>query len=392
MIKVQSPADGRTAIGAGLIIAASPQQVAIATADHLISGLRSLDAKVTVQFAARQGEWFDASVLAFKPERLDLTMIRASLPTGIDAATLAGAGAATYETLAYGADLYPMGFNSEVEWNVPPQPHKMGRPDPLKIIFPSAWVRAGSSGGALLDRCGRIVGMVTDANDTEAEAIPIELVLRAVEGWLVTGPITLKLSTSPCGATPPMSNTSTVPPALAPAPSCEVSVSSTPSDAGVFLDDRGEGTTPGRLRLSRGKVHHVRVEKDGYEPYSSQIDCESGPVEASLRSRPIILVFKGDGRCEPRLVVQIGDAKYPLTSYPYPFRIDGIPPGEQRPYWITGQLDCRAREFERQTRSSCEVVAQDGYSILVWPGGVYDITENYVGFGRCVAQLIESRR
>lgn len=397
MIKVESQTAAQTMRGAGLIVASSAEGVDIATAAHLIADMGS-DLKVSVWFDAdrEQERWFDARVLPVSAElldqtkRLDLAMIRTKLPEGIDAATLVGLGAASSRTLAPADAVYPMGFGNEDRWSLRETPDRVPerQDDSLRVFFESTTVQPGNSGGALLDQCGRIVGMVNVRSPTAAmgEAIRIERVLLAVGDLLRKAP-TLELSVTPCAASSTINSNTTRSVAAEP-PSCEVSVSSTPSDAEVFLDDRGEGVTPRRLSLTRGRVHQVRVEKDGYEPYSNQVDCSSGSVEASLRLRPITLVYRGDGECQPRLVVQIDNIRYPVTSSPYAFRIDGIPPGESRPYWIAGELNCRPSGFDRQPRRSCEVVAQDGYSIAIWPGGVYEITENYIRGDVCVAHLV----
>ena len=43
-----------------------------------------------------------------------------------------------------------------------------------------------------------------------------------------------------------------------------LSVSSTPSDARIYLDGEYSGTTPKNIEVSKG-WHNIRIEKDGFE-------------------------------------------------------------------------------------------------------------------------------
>lgn len=47
----------------------------------------------------------------------------------------------------------------------------------------------------------------------------------------------------------------------------DISVSSTPSNARVLVDDMEMGTTPTVLTLSRKHQHTIRIELDGYQPH-----------------------------------------------------------------------------------------------------------------------------
>ncbi len=71
-----------------------------------------------------------------------------------------------------------------------------------------------------------------------------------------------------------------------------VTVTSTPSGASVYIDGKYAGTTPlENYKLSTGE-HTVKVEKEGYETYTTKVDVSPGgtaTVSATLRPLPVKL-------------------------------------------------------------------------------------------------------
>ena len=52
----------------------------------------------------------------------------------------------------------------------------------------------------------------------------------------------------------------------------DVSVTSSPGGASVYVNGNSAGTTPCTVKLKRSESHVVRVELDGYRPYEVQLD------------------------------------------------------------------------------------------------------------------------
>jgi len=61
-------------------------------------------------------------------------------------------------------------------------------------------------------------------------------------------------------------------------PNQEVGVSSTPSQASVWVDGNPAGETPLLINLSRSNSHLVRIELPGYEPYEAKFQSKFNAV------------------------------------------------------------------------------------------------------------------
>ena len=387
MIRTQLP--GGSAIGAGLIVAVTPRDIYVATANHLLrrGGTAS---SIQLQFASRPGEWFDARLLDLRDVDLDLAAVVVPLPPSLNAAALKVIAAAPASQLRRGADVYPLGFPRERPWNMPVAADKVATTSTLRIIFQSQYVQPGNSGGALLDACGRIVGMVTATDPPEAEAVRIESIVDAVKTWNLPVPLSLTLATATCGGAPvragparpdtALAQTDTIPTRSDPPPAtCDVTLSSTPSTAEVYLDETRSGSTPRVVTLKRGQRYDLRVEKDGFRPFERQIDCATNAVRAALEAETtsIDLNYGGDlYACVLQLQVKIGPTTANPTSNPYSMR--DVPLGRQN-YTIGGQIGC-------PYTGVCAARGQG--TINVDEGSAFNILWSNTAIGQCQVSLV----
>lgn len=195
----ETPQQTTRNFGAGVITAVKDDEVYVVTAEHVVRKSGEFSKAITVQFDGRRGEWFEARRLDFRDSGLDLSVLRVPLPPKVNAATLMAVGAAPSAGLTRGADVYPLGFKAEGPWGTPVAADKIDQVSIVRLTFASQYVAPGNSGGALLDACGRVVGMVTEIdNPSEARAIPIEVILDALKRWAV--PTGLAPNGSACGA------------------------------------------------------------------------------------------------------------------------------------------------------------------------------------------------
>jgi hypothetical protein len=202
VVMIQTKLPAGSAFGAGIAVAASGQDVYVVTANHLLrrGGVAS---EIKVQVTVRPGEWFEGKLLDLQDDDLDLGAILVRLPAGVTPAMLkGGASPMSASSMERGSDVFALGYPAQRAWDLPVQPDKLARVTSLRLIFQSQYVRPGNSGGALLDGCGHIVGMVVVSDPPEAEAIRIESVLDAVSRWGIRQPLFTLAPASTCGSTP----------------------------------------------------------------------------------------------------------------------------------------------------------------------------------------------
>ena len=376
MVRTQLP--GGSAIGAGLVVALTPKEVYVATANHLLrrGGVAS---SIQLQFYSRPGEWFDARLLDLRDPELDLGAVVVPLPPTINATTLRTVAAAASQ-LRRGMDVYPLGFPRERPWNMPVAADKVASTNTSRVFFQSQYVQPGNSGGALLDSCGRTVGMVTATEPPEAEAVRIESVLDAVRMWKLPAPLSLTTTSAACGGSGPQEASRPVPvPPQAPA-TCEVTLNSTPSAADVYIDDTRTGTTPRVVALRRGQRYDLLIEKEGYQSVDRQIDCASDVVRVTLEAdtTSIDLVYAGDlFACGLQLQVAIGGrTAIPTSNF---FTMEDVPLGRHN-YNITGQITC-------PLVGACTARGQG--TIDVEEDATFNFVWSSTGIGQCQVTLVK---
>jgi PEGA domain-containing protein/putative oligomerization/nucleic acid binding protein len=81
-------------------------------------------------------------------------------------------------------------------------------------------------------------------------------------------------------------------------------IRSGPSGAAVYVDERAVGTTPVRYALARSELdnpHHVRIEKDGYQPVTTSLHTRvrGGRVTGAVFTLGILAIFRSMEAFDP---------------------------------------------------------------------------------------------
>ena len=391
MMRTQLP-DG-TQMGAGIIVAVTAREVYVATANHMVRRGGGRASSIELQFASAPGRWVNATLLDFLDRDLDVAAVVAPLPANFNGAALKTIFAGPAQQLRREMDVYALGYPRERLWNLSVVPDKVASTTTSRIVFQSNFVQPGNSGGALLDGCGRIVGMVTETDPPEATAVRVDSVLDLVRSWNLPTQPSLAATASPCGAVPPgggrpdtvIAEGPSAPPAAAPAAApppatCSVTINSTPTGASIDLDGARSGTTSRTLTLTRGRRYNLRLSKTGFEAIDREIDCDSNPVRATLDAADtdITLTYLGDPyACVLQLQVKIGDTTgVPTSNF---FTMKNVPLGRQN-YTINGQIGC-------VQLGSCTARGQG--TLTVDEGDNYNVVWANSGIGQCQVTLVK---
>jgi S1-C subfamily serine protease len=157
--------------------------VVISKDGTILTALHAVKGALEVQVRLPNGEVFDRVELLGTDERRDVAALKIS---GGGLATLpAGSGGA----LAQGAPVYAVTNADGLSWSatsgivsaIRPADEVPGAGNGFRLIQFTAPVAPGSSGGALVDATGALVGIITRAGGNAAFAVPIESVMGLPE-------------------------------------------------------------------------------------------------------------------------------------------------------------------------------------------------------------------
>lgn len=182
--KLQGASGVTTTFGAGIVVGARANRIYIATANHVVRSGRTPATDITVRFRFLPGEKFSARLLDNKDADLDLAVLsitdaNGEIPSSEFDYTILG----KTDALDRGGDVHPLGNPRGQAWGVAINPEKVDRKKANEITFQSSYIQPGHSGGALLNGCGDIVGLIVRDQPPNGEAVRIEQVLQALRAW-----------------------------------------------------------------------------------------------------------------------------------------------------------------------------------------------------------------
>lgn len=149
----------------------------------LLTALHAVKGAAEVQVRMANGEVFDRVELLGYDERRDVAALK------ISAGALPVLASASSADLAQGDPVYAVTNAGGLAWSategilsaVRPADEIPGAGSGFRLLQFSAPVAPGSSGGALVDRSGALIGIITSAKGSAGFAIPIENVLGLAE-------------------------------------------------------------------------------------------------------------------------------------------------------------------------------------------------------------------
>lgn len=175
--------DGSKALGTGIIVGREKNELLIVTAYHLLHRGTVQAKNIQVKFRAKPGKLVEATILKHgNEEEMDwaLLSVKDLSGAGMDPCSIKFDRKGETSTLKRGDDVFPMGNPNGIEWAIPVAPDKVSEVTGNDIVFQSAFISNGHSGGALLDSSAKIVGMIIEDQPPFGKAIHIDSLLKTV--------------------------------------------------------------------------------------------------------------------------------------------------------------------------------------------------------------------
>jgi ankyrin repeat protein/S1-C subfamily serine protease len=169
--------------GAGIILSHEGNRIYLATANHVVRQGTAEAKTIDVQLKALAPRWHRARLLpSIGDPELDLAILAVDGIVGpnLDFCRLPMQLGGDSSQLRRGDAVYPVGYPGGILWAMPLSPDHASQVFPSQISFESQFVRVGFSGGALLNKQGEIVGMITADEPPLGRAVPSALILEAV--------------------------------------------------------------------------------------------------------------------------------------------------------------------------------------------------------------------
>ena len=170
--------------GAGIVFGRDPNRLLIATAYHVVHRGPAQPARIRVRFRTMRETPVDATVLRHgTPGEMDLAVLSVGMPASLDFCAMPFARLGNVADVKRRASVSPVGNPNGTPWGVPVRPDEVSGIEGNEIVFQSAVVSSGHSGGGLLDGNGNLVGMTIADQPPFGRALKIDAVIGLLKQW-----------------------------------------------------------------------------------------------------------------------------------------------------------------------------------------------------------------
>ncbi|MHA4808844.1 ankyrin repeat domain-containing protein [Flavitalea flava] len=186
MLKVDYK-EGTPEVGAGFIFGHDKDRLFIATANHVVQKGAMLPVDIWVTLKTMPGgKPVKATLLKNgKVENLDLAVLSIEnlAQQGINVCAFPYDRLGVTDELKRGDTVFPVGNPNGDSWAEPVEPDRVSQVSEKEIVFQSALISGGNSGGPLIDARASLVGMTTADQPPFGRAINMNLILSRVQKW-----------------------------------------------------------------------------------------------------------------------------------------------------------------------------------------------------------------
>ncbi len=158
----------------------------IATAYHVVHRGATQPTRIRVTFRTMRDKPVDAMLLRHgTPGELDLAVLSVEAPAshGIDVCAVPFARLGSAAGVKRRDLVSPAGNPNGTPWGMPVRPDQVSGVEGNEIVFQSAVIASGHSGGGLLDANGNLIGMTIADQPPFGRALKIDVVIRLLKQW-----------------------------------------------------------------------------------------------------------------------------------------------------------------------------------------------------------------
>lgn len=174
---------GRTpTFGSGIIFAREKDRFYIVTANHVVRSGGTEASDLQIRLRPWQDKLLKAKLLPQSDPELDLAVLSIDglAAQGVGVCKLSLDRLADPARVKRGDDVFPLGNPNGVAWGMPVKPDAISDVTGDSIVFQSAFVARGHSGGGLLDAGGLLVGMIQADEPPFGRALGMRKILEVL--------------------------------------------------------------------------------------------------------------------------------------------------------------------------------------------------------------------
>lgn len=185
VVMIRCTIDGEPSIGAGILVGSANDRLYVVTANHVVRRGATECADIRVELRSLPGEPVPATLTTRFDAKRDVAVlaIAGARAKGIDPSALPFDRLGDPASLVRGDGVRALGNPEGRPWGSNVATSPIASVSDSVIVFETAQVVPGHSGGALLDVRGQIVGLVLNVLPPEATARNVTQVVELVRGW-----------------------------------------------------------------------------------------------------------------------------------------------------------------------------------------------------------------
>jgi ankyrin repeat protein len=181
-------------LGAGIVFAREKDRLHIVTANHVVRSGGREAGDLQIRLKGAPGVVLKARLLPQVDAGFDLAVLVVDDVTGVAPCSLALNVLAAPEAIARGRDVYPVGNPNGEPWALPVKPDAIAEVRNDRVVFQSAVLARGHSGGALIDASGLLVGLIQADEPPFGRALEVRKLVELLAQWKL--PVQLRVPDS----------------------------------------------------------------------------------------------------------------------------------------------------------------------------------------------------